>query len=135
MYFDFAQDSTHQFGRPWYGAGALKDVYNFPESLSGIETDSKQILGIQANLWTEQINTEKRFDFMLYTRMTALAEAAWTNKNQKSFESFKVRLKNIFHVYKSENIYYFDYFSPQKLKEPGEILKPNWTKSFKTYKN
>lgn len=135
MYFDFAQDSTHQFGRPWHGAGALKDVYNFPESLSGIETDSKQILGIQANLWTEQINTEERFDFMLYTRMTALAEAAWTNKNQKSFESFKVRLKNIFHVYKSENIYYFDYFSPQKLKEPGEILKPNWTQSFKTYKN
>ncbi len=130
LYFDFSQDDSHKFGRRWDGFGSLNDTYAFPDSLSNIDVANPKILGIQANLWTEQINTKKRFDFMLYTRMSAMAEAAWTSKNNKSFESFKIRLKDIFNIYKNEDIYYFDYFSPLSTKEPGEVLKPNWTQNF-----
>ena len=135
LYFDFVQDDTHKLGRRWDGFGSISDTYAFPDSLSNIDVANPKILGIQANLWTEQISTEKRFDFMLYTRMSAMAEAAWTRKNNKSFESFKIRLKDIFNIYKSENIYYFDYFSPLSTKEPGQVLKPNWVQNFSTYKN
>ena len=72
---------------------------------------------------------------MLYTRMSAMAEAAWTSKNNKSFKNFEERLKYIFKIYKSQNIYYFDYFSPESTKEPGEVLKPNWVQNFSSYKN
>ncbi len=135
LYLDFVQDSTHQLGRRWDGFGSLEDVYNFPDSLSHINVSNPKILGIQANLWTEQINTEKRFDFMLYTRMSAMAEAAWTNKNSKSFINFETRLKYIFDIYELKNIYYFDCFFPQSTKEPGTILKPHWVKKFSTYKD
>ncbi len=135
MYFDFVQDDTHKLGRRWDGFGSLNDTYDFPDSLKNIDLTNPKILGIQANLWTEQIKTEERFDYMLYTRMSAMAEAAWTRKNNKSFKSFENRLKNIFNIYKSKNIYYFDYFSPQNTKEPGEVLKPNWTQNFSTFKN
>ncbi len=135
LYFDFVQDSMHKLGRRWDGFGSLNDTYDFPDSLKNIDLTNPKILGIQANLWTEQINTEERFDYMLYTRMSAMAEAAWTRRNNKSFENFENRLKSVFKIYKSENIYYFDYFSPQNTKEPGEVLKPNWTQNFSTFKN
>lgn len=135
MYFDFVQHDIHKLGRRWDGFGTIEDVYNFPDSLSNINVLNQNVLGIQANLWTEQIKTEKRFDFMLYTRMSAMAEAAWTSKSNKSFLSFENRLKGILNIYKAKNIYYFDYFAPQNTKEPGETLKPEWTKNFSTYKN
>ncbi len=135
LYFDFVQDDTHKVGRRWDGFGSLNDTYIFPDALGNIDVTNPKILGIQANLWTEQINTEKRFDFMLYTRMSALAEAAWTVKDNKSFKSFEKRLKDIFNIYRLENVYYFDYFSPLSTKEPGEVLKPKWTQNFSSFKN
>nr|WP_262910771.1 beta-N-acetylhexosaminidase [Wocania arenilitoris] len=135
MYFDFVQHESHSFGRRWDGFGAVNDVYNFPDALSNINVSNPKILGIQGNLWTEQINTEKRFDFMLYTRMSALSEAAWTSKTNKSFENFENRLKYIFSIYKTKNIHYFNYFVPENTKEPGAILKPKWTQNFSTFKN
>ncbi|MDO5977937.1 beta-N-acetylhexosaminidase [Flavivirga spongiicola] len=134
LYFDFVQDDSHSIGRRWDGFCPLDDVYNFPDSSNTIDLENSGILGIQANLWTEQINTEKRFDFMLYPRISALAEAGWTKKSNKSFENFQKRLKTILKIYKSKEIYYFDYFSPENTKEPGRILKPNWVENFSTYK-
>lgn len=133
LYFDFVQDDSHKVGRRWDGFCPLDDVYNFPDSLN-IDTENPKVLGMQANLWTEQISTEERFDYMLYPRISALAEAAWTKKRNKSFESFQQRLKKILKIYESENIYYFNYFLPEKTKEPGDILKPDWVKNFNTYK-
>lgn len=135
FYFDFVQHDSHKLGRRWDGFGNLSDVYHFPDDLNNIDVSSPNIIGIQANLWSEQINTEKRFDFMLYTRMSAMAEAAWTTKNNKLFKSFTRRLKDIFSIYKAKNIYYFDYFSPENTKEPGEVLEPNWVQNFSTFKN
>jgi len=135
LYFDFVQHESHKFGRRWGGFCSVDGVYEFPDSLEEIVVDTPQILGVQANLWTEQIDTEDKFDYMLYPRLSALAEAAWTKKENKSFEDFKPRLKKILEVYRADGIYYFDYFSPEKTKEPGSILSASWQKNFSTYKN
>lgn len=135
LYFDFVQDSSHNVGRRWDGFCPIDAIYTFPDSLNINGLNDSKVLGIQANLWTEHIDTKKRFDFMLYPRISALAEAAWTKKNSKSFENFEERLKKMIKVYQQENIYYFDHFSPENTQEPGRILKPNWAKKFSTYKN
>ena len=135
LYYDFIQHESHKFGRVWGGFCPLDEVYDFPDSLKEIDVNSSQILGIQANLWTEQIDTEKKFDYLLYPRLSALAEGAWTKKTNKSFQSFEQRLKNVLRVYKAEGIYYFDHTSPEKTKEPGSVLSSEWAKNFSTYKN
>jgi len=115
LYFDFVQDKSHVSGRRWNGIyfNSLSDIYNFPDrQLPADELKSEQILGIQANLWTETVASEKRLDFLIYPRLAAVAESAWTDPSIKNENSFDERLKLNFALYDSAGIYYFDPFDP-----------------------
>ena len=71
-------------------------------------TGSKQVLGIQANLWTETIADNHQLDFMLFPRIAALAEAAWTPVDQKNYAQFSSNLQQHFLLYKQKNVNYYD---------------------------
>ena len=45
------------------------------------KSNSNQVLGIQANLWTETIADNQRLDYMLFPRIAGLAEAAIAAKS------------------------------------------------------
>ncbi|MGC4015481.1 MAG: beta-N-acetylhexosaminidase [Luteolibacter sp.] len=92
LYFDFIQDGSHKDGRVWGGFNPLSDVYQFPASLKLSEKDEKQVLGMQACMWTETMKTQARRDFMAWPRLVALAEAAWTPADRKDYASFESRL-------------------------------------------
>lgn len=113
FYFDFVQDSTQSVGRKWGKLyNPLENVYNFnADSLSVVKSNSKKhILGIQANLWTETIPNTNRLDFMLFPRMAALAETAWSPPNKKDYASFSKILKKHFSLYEKQGINYFNPF-------------------------
>lgn len=93
MYFDFLQDPSHKNGRTWGGINPLKDVYDLPAGLKLSEKDEKQVLGLQACLWTETCLTQARRDFMTWPRLVAAAESGWTAASRKDYASFQERLK------------------------------------------
>lgn len=69
----------------------LERVYSYnpaPESLGSDVT--KNILGVQANLWGERIATDQHAEKMLWPRTFAIAEVAWSPNAKKSYEQFKV---------------------------------------------
>ncbi len=71
----------------------LENVYAYnpvPDSLSAEYIGN--IWGVQSCLWAEYIPTEDLAEYMLYPRLLALAEVAWTNPQNKSWESFKRRV-------------------------------------------
>ncbi|RXK61658.1 beta-hexosaminidase [Lacibacter luteus] len=109
LYFDFVQDSTHTVGRKWGGKlfNPLKNVYDFAvTNLSPVSSsNSKQVLGIQANVWTEAMQDEQRLDYMLFPRIAALAEAAWTSR--KNFDVFSQNLTKHFVLYRKAGINYY----------------------------
>jgi len=114
LYFDFVQDSGHISGRKWNGVyNRVNNVYNFPDTQTPVEElNSKLIIGVQANIWTESIGSEKRLDFMLFPRIAGLAEAGWTAPELKNEESFNERLKAGFKNYDNAGIYYYNPFDP-----------------------
>ena len=57
-YLDFVQHESHQAGRRWKGFNPLADVYQFPAALGLSAKDEKQVLGMQACLWTETTITD-----------------------------------------------------------------------------
>ena len=121
LYFDFVQHATHKWGRRWKdGAYAeLENVYHFPpDSLTILKVHNNQVMGIQANLWTEVIHNDKRLDFMTYPRLSAMAEAAWTRNENKNYNDFLIRLKPMLNYLKKKDIYYFDPFKPEQNPEP-----------------
>jgi hexosaminidase len=61
---------------------SIDNIYHFAVVPKGLtEKEGKNIIGAQANIWSERIPSENRADFMYMPRMTALAERLWTNKN------------------------------------------------------
>ncbi|HTJ53607.1 MAG TPA: beta-N-acetylhexosaminidase [Cyclobacteriaceae bacterium] len=121
LYFDFVQDSTHRIGRRWKGAyNSLSKLYSFShEQFPEIGTRSNQILGIQANLWTETVDSPQRLDYLMFPRIAALAEAAWTASKQKDYSNFELRLKPHLKRYKELGIYYYNPFDP--LENPEAV--------------
>ena len=129
LYFDFIQDSTHVAGREWDGFNTLDDVYGFPENRFSqwelTDNDLVSVLGIQANLWTETTQNTDRVDFMIFPRICALAEAAWTLPEHKDFPSFRQRLDREYARYDALGIYYFDERDPARHPEPaGPVVLP-----------
>lgn len=81
-----------------------------------------QILGVQANLWTERVATADKLDYMVFPRIAALAETAWTKKARKNFEDFQQVLAKHLQLYKADRIYYYDPFNKIHSEPKVEIL-------------
>lgn len=78
------------FNRP-PDKNSLHTVYHFDVIYKGIPAGKETLMkGAQANMWSERIPTEQRADFLLFPRMTALAERLWTNKDL--YDSYSDRL-------------------------------------------
>jgi hexosaminidase len=119
LYFDFVQDSTHRLGRKWKGDfSSLAKVYNFPDGqIDTIIGNNSHVLGMQANLWTEDVKTLKRLEFLLFPRIAALSEAAWSKSTNKNYPQFLNTLKSHLLYYQKEGIFYYDPFDPGKTPE------------------
>jgi hexosaminidase len=124
FYFDFIQDSTHKSGRVWEKKlfNSFLDVYHFPENDLDAQTiANKNIIGLQANLWSETIVTNKRLEFLTFPRMASLAEAAWTNADSKNDDAFQLRLKTHLDLYQHAGLYYYHPFKPSFHPEPVDL--------------
>jgi hexosaminidase len=93
LYFDNRQGNLP--GEP-PGRGrivSLEDVYRFDATPAGLTPQQqRQVLGVQANVWTEHIRTERQLELMTFPRAAALAEVGWSQPTQRSWTSFVQRL-------------------------------------------
>lgn len=93
LYFDFYQADPKTQPEAIGGYTPVKRVYSYepiPDTLTVEE--AKHILGVQSNLWTEYIPDEKQVEYMLFPRLLALSEIAWSPKEVRNWENFKSRL-------------------------------------------
>lgn len=95
-YLDMAQDyRPEEPGVDWAAVIPLENAYRY-EPLAHIPDNDpirKRILGIQCALWSEIVTHQSRLDYMIFPRLTALAEACWTEKSQRNWLDYLARLK------------------------------------------
>ena len=91
-YFDSYQDAPDSQPEAIGGYLPLSKVYSFnpvPDTLSAEKVGL--VYGVQANLFTEYIPTPEHAEMMIYPRVLALAEVAWSAPSKKNYENFHVR--------------------------------------------
>lgn len=106
-YFDHYQGEPKNEPIAFGGYTNVEKVYSFnpiPKELSAEE--SKYILGAQANLWTEYINTPEHVEYMLFPRIAALSEVVWGTSNPNKYKEFEKRLIQHFEMYDKKGINY-----------------------------
>lgn len=140
LYFDFVQNMDHQVGRKWDGCCPIEDVYAFPDnyfqSLNLNANQIKNIEGMQANAWSELLHTPQRVEYMIWPRLIAMSESAWTEPENKDFNSFMTRMEPNFKLLDSLDIYYYDPRDPQRHPEPdGPVIKKRLRKSETDYRD
>ena len=54
------------------------------------------ILGVQGNLWTEQVPSLRAAQYMVWPRALALSEVMWAPKEKKEFNGFVTRVEKHF---------------------------------------
>ena len=76
------------------GYTSLSKVYGYepvPEELT--PEQAKYIKGVQANAWSEYLDNPAKAEYMLFPRMFALAEIAWSKKSLRNYPEFLKRLR------------------------------------------
>ncbi len=68
---------------------------------------TKHVLGIQANLWSEWIPSFKRLQYQAFPRLIPMAETAWTAKELKDFDEFNVRIQHHYNRLDQMGVYYY----------------------------
>ncbi|MFI9556554.1 beta-N-acetylhexosaminidase [Nonomuraea endophytica] len=90
-YLDFRQAEGEQEPVAIGSVTGLRAVHGFdpvPAGLSAAERE--RVLGAQAALWTEHIDSPRLLDYMAFPRLAAFAEAVWNDG--RDFEDFLGRL-------------------------------------------
>ena len=109
LYFDFIQGKRElePLAIGW-GYNPLSRVYGYdptPAVLS--EKEKRHIIGVEAAIWTEHMDTYRKVEYMLYPRLMALAEIAWSSPEKKdSVGFFEQRLpKHLAGLDRTDKIY------------------------------
>jgi hexosaminidase len=120
LYLDHSQSRS---GEPLSIGGytPLSATYSYNPTPAVLTPEQqKYIKGVQANLWTEYIPTESKVEYMLYPRLLALSEVAWTPLANKNFKDFsEVRLPEQL-AYLDKNNY--NYRVPSSISMPQDTI-------------
>src|SRR6218665_1737060 len=119
-YFDYYQSGSP--GEPLAIGGylPLEKVYSFDPVPSELSVEEqKYILGGQANLWTEYLQTFRDVEYQAFPRLVAISEVLWTKKESRgTYNEFVVGL----------NDFVFPYFDQQEINYSRAAFEPkvNW---------
>lgn len=95
VYFDYIQGNrTLEPLAIGWGFNPTERVYSFnPTPAELTPEQQKHIIGVEAPLWTEHMDTHRKVEYMMLPRLMALSEIAWSELAVKDLVNFKeVRL-------------------------------------------
>lgn len=106
-YFDHYQGPMDHEPLAIGGYNPLRKVYDFNPVPAELDAEAaKHIMGGQANLWTEFVQTFDHVEYMVFPRIAALAEALWTPAANKSWPDFSRRIQTLMKRYDFLGIHY-----------------------------
>ena len=99
------------FSNPGYnrlkGVSSIERVYNFEPAIPELtDEEKKNIIGVQACIWTEWTKDSLKMEWQMMPRIAALSELQWSNPAQKNLDGFLKRLRHQLDLY---SLYGFHY--------------------------
>ena len=100
----------------------LKKTYSHEPKLKKIKPEQqKQVLGVEAPIWTEWVPNRDRLDWQVFPRLAAVSEIGWTSMSNKNYKSFRKRL-----IYFSQRLDYLGVSYADLEKVDPNLLKRIW---------
>ncbi|MGB8213164.1 MAG: beta-N-acetylhexosaminidase [Anaerolineales bacterium] len=91
-YLDMKYQPSTTLGQDWAGYINLETAYSWdPATLINGVTE-KDILGVEAPLWSETLNSLDDLEYMAFPRMLGYAEIGWTPQAERNWSDYMIRL-------------------------------------------
>lgn len=116
-YYNYYQDLIRKEPKAVGELVSLRYTYGYEPLDEGM--DPALLMGVQANLWTELIPTPEHAEYMLYPRLFALAETAWTPASAKEYKGFRKRARALLDVFRNLGYNTFDMDTESDLARSG----------------
>lgn len=93
LYFDHKASTSPDEPLTISGLGTgfsnFHKVYNYDPVPKELTVDQKKyIIGVQANVWTEYMETPSKVEYMIFPKIFALSEIAWSQVERKDLKNF-----------------------------------------------
>jgi hexosaminidase len=89
MYIDQAQSASADEPTNIGGLDPYSKCYSYDPTPKELTAEQqKHVIGVQANLWTEYIQTSAKVEYMALPRMFAVSEIAWSQVDRKDLKNF-----------------------------------------------
>lgn len=89
-YLDVAwSEDPAEPGLHWAGTADLKTCYEQPPFPPGVP----HAMGVQANLWSELVDSRERLEYMMFPRVLATAEWGWNGQAGNDWPEFRARVE------------------------------------------
>lgn len=91
-YLDMKYDSTTGLGVDWAGYNSVRDSYEWDPADHVEGVGEADVLGTEAPLWSETLETFDDVEFMAFPRLPGVAERGWSPAEGRSWEEYRGRL-------------------------------------------
>lgn len=104
-YLDMKYDADFPLGLAWAGLVGVRRAYDW-DAADVVDVPIEAIAGVEAPLWTETVRDLSDADQLMYPRIAAIAEQAWSSPTapERTWESFRTRLGALAPLWQADGI-------------------------------
>ncbi len=91
-YLDMKYDETTPLGLNWAGYISVQHAYAWDPAAQVDGVSESDILGVEAPLWSETLETLADLEFMAFPRLPGYAEIGWSPADGRRWDEYRLRL-------------------------------------------
>lgn len=91
-YLDMKYDASTKLGLEWAGHIEVRDAYEWDPAAQAPGVSEGDVLGVEAALWSETLETMADVELMAFPRLAAIAEVGWSRQSERNWQDFRTRL-------------------------------------------
>lgn len=92
VYMDMKYNNSTPLGLKWAGPTEVNEAYQWEPTEINPGVTEKDILGVEAPLWTETIRTMADIEYMIFPRLAGHAEIGWSPQPGRAWDEYRLRL-------------------------------------------
>jgi hexosaminidase len=91
-YFDQKYDASTPLGLSWAGFNSVRNAYSWDPASFVTGVGEKDVIGVEAAVWSETLQTLRDVQYMTLPRLPGLAEIGWSPRAGRSWSEYRLRL-------------------------------------------
>ncbi|WP_137978073.1 family 20 glycosylhydrolase [Streptomyces violaceusniger] len=91
-YLDMKYDANTPLGLDWAGYVEAKQSYDWDPGTYIKDAPASSVLGVEAPLWSETLQTSPQIEYMAFPRLPGIAELGWSPASTHEWSDYRMRV-------------------------------------------